>query len=172
MSDAKLGLGEIIQSEQFRDAIHVAVAPVVAACGLAQAEHIGLNTSGEATNDIAETKLIGIVDPFLSRRVRRGEKFWMFLYPNTVTGMRHEWQHPAFGNSPSQPKAISEAEITVRNFCNEYSGEYDTLLGAWINDREYCFGSDLPYGDMERLERALTALTGKEHTEFGFRCAC
>jgi hypothetical protein len=42
--------------------------------------------------------LIGIVDPFLDQPVRPGEEFWVFVYPNTITGMRHYWQHPAFAN--------------------------------------------------------------------------
>jgi hypothetical protein len=27
--------------------------------------------------------------------VKEGEEFWMFLPPGSVTGLRHEWTHPA-----------------------------------------------------------------------------
>lgn len=43
MSDqSKLGIGQIIATEQFRDAIHVAVAPVVAGEQLHPGDHVGL----------------------------------------------------------------------------------------------------------------------------------
>jgi len=94
MSDS-VQLGKIIEGDAFRDAIHIAVAPVTAAHCLSPGEHVGLIGDGDKVSDTAE-KMIGIVDPFLRRAVAKGERFYLCLYPNTVTGMRHMWTHPAF----------------------------------------------------------------------------
>jgi hypothetical protein len=91
----KVKIGQILNENEGveRDAIHVAIAPVIAGCNLNPGDHVGF--LGEVVIRKAET-LIGIVDPFLMTKVREGEMFYLFLYPNTVTGMRHHWSHPAF----------------------------------------------------------------------------
>ncbi|MGF1581553.1 MAG: hypothetical protein ACFCD0_19675 [Gemmataceae bacterium] len=90
-------LGQLIQDgDRRRDAIHIAVAPVTAADRLAPGEHVGLLEEGniELVGFCDET--IGIVDPFLTQDVEPGQRFWLFLYPNTITGLRHVWTHPTF----------------------------------------------------------------------------
>lgn len=83
-----------------RDAVHVAVAPVLANEPLSPGDHISL-VGGRATKS---GQTIGIVDPFLEAGVHRGDKFWMFMYPETVTGLRHEWDHPAFVEPEPEPE--------------------------------------------------------------------
>ena len=85
-------VGELIDTEARRDAIHVAVAPVEAAEDLLPGQHVGL-LAGRASGGIEP---VGVVDPFLKAVVRQGQRFWLFLYPNTVTSLRHVWTHPAF----------------------------------------------------------------------------
>ena len=90
----------IVDGERRRDAIHVAVAPVTAATTLTPGQHVGLVS--EATPDLVgpTDDNIGIVDPFLTADVEPGQRFWLFLHPNTVTGMRHIWSHPSFRAAP------------------------------------------------------------------------
>src|SRR5262245_2520525 len=90
-------LGRLIDDgERRRDAIHAAVAPVTAAVRLRPGEHVGLVEEGnlELVGPCGEN--IGIVDPFLTEDVAAGRRFWIVLYPGTVTGLRHLWTHPAF----------------------------------------------------------------------------
>lgn len=78
-----------------RDAVHIAVAPVVAQHCIPPGYHVAINGKGEAFDDGPENA-IGIVDPFRKEWVDPGETFWLFLLPGTVTHLRHAWNHPAF----------------------------------------------------------------------------
>lgn len=97
----KVHLGRLVKPEDNaqRDAIHLAVAPVVAAIRLSPGQRISLNVDGKAAPC---DRPIGIVDPFLRGDVLPGQTFYMMLLPYTITGLRHEWYHPAFGLNDSQ----------------------------------------------------------------------
>lgn len=86
-------LGKLIKdSENIHDAIHVAIRSVFASEDLNPADHVGLIDIQHAgkTDDP-----IGIVDPYLTEPVKKGQKFLLCVYPNTITDMRHSWSHPA-----------------------------------------------------------------------------
>jgi hypothetical protein len=90
-------LGHLIEDgDRRRDAIHIAVAPVTAAERLTPGQHVGLIQKGDLELVGPCENCIGIVDPFLAEDVQAGQRFWLFLYPGTVTSLRHIWTHPAF----------------------------------------------------------------------------
>ena len=90
-------LGQLIEEgDRSRDASHIAVAPVTAAHRLSPGEHVGLVEEGNLELVGTSANKIGIVDPFLKQAVEPGQRFWMFLYPGTITGLRHVWTHPTF----------------------------------------------------------------------------
>lgn len=93
MDQFQPNLGGFPSESARRDAIHIAVAPIVAGEPLAPGEHVGVEDR-KATR-WTET-MIGVVDPFLKECVSEGQTFWLFLYPGTVTSIRHVWSHPAF----------------------------------------------------------------------------
>jgi hypothetical protein len=86
----------IDDGDRRRDAIHIAVAPVTAAERLTPGQHVGLVREGDLELVGLCDRSIGVVDPFLATAVEPGQRFWLFLYPNTITGLRHVWTHPAF----------------------------------------------------------------------------
>jgi hypothetical protein len=90
-------LGKLItDGDRRRDAIHLAVAPVTAAHALAPGQHVGL-VRPDSTEFVGNCdRPIGIIDPFLEEPVEEGQRCWMFLYPGTITSLRHAWTHPAF----------------------------------------------------------------------------
>lgn len=94
-------LGGTPPDDARRDAVHVAVAPVIAGDLLFPGDEVGPlsdGTFGKATNPI------GVVDPFLRGPILGGDRFWLLLFPGTITSLRHVWTHPAFTVRPPQPK--------------------------------------------------------------------
>jgi hypothetical protein len=90
-------LGHLIEDgDRRRDAIHIAVAPVTAADRLAPGQHVGLVREGDLELVGPCDRTLGVVDPFLAEEVQPGQRFWLFLYPGTITGLRHVWAHPVF----------------------------------------------------------------------------
>ncbi len=90
-------LGELIEDgDRRRDAVHMAVAPVTAAVLLAPGQHVGFIQVGDLERVGPTDRCLGVVDPFLTDEIKPGQRFWLFLYPDTITGLRHIWAHPAF----------------------------------------------------------------------------
>jgi hypothetical protein len=101
-----LGIGKPITTHQERDAIHIAIIPVIAGETLNPGQAVGVaETYGENTHTAyINEKPVGIIDPFLTRRIGQGETCWLFLYPNTVTSLKHNWSHPEFVEKPKPVK--------------------------------------------------------------------
>lgn len=132
MSD-NLKLGELIRAPQERDAIHIAVAPVTAAEDLLPGQHVGLL---DANHRVGKSdRPIGIIDPFLRHPVEKGDRVWLFLYPNTITALRHDWTHPEFAIASGGPDAASREWI--ENFAAKIDMTYNRLMRAAENYADY-----------------------------------
>lgn len=105
-------LGKLVEVSGVRDAVHVATMSVVAIQPLRPGDHVGILREGEAGLSINP---IGIVDPFLSETVKKGQVFQLCLYPRSTVNLRHSWQHPMLDNvqqkSPSQAFAKIKEEF-------------------------------------------------------------
>ncbi len=93
MSDTLEKLGTILDDDTRRDAVHIAVAPVIAGERLLPGQRIGI-VEGVAYRDVRVD--VGIVDPFLRKPIGEGQRFYIWLYPQTITSLRHVWSHPDF----------------------------------------------------------------------------
>lgn len=112
-TDALETLGTILRPDQRRDAIHLAVEPVIAAERIPVGADIIVmfpgttgTGNGKAYCQVLGTRLgrgegTGIADPFIKKDfIEVGERFWYVMYPRQVHSLRHVWTHPAFPNEP------------------------------------------------------------------------
>lgn len=181
----ELNLGKVITTEQQRDAIHVAVAPVVCAEPLLPGAHVGLNGAGRATK--YSTKLIGVIDPFLKRVVEAGETCWLFMYPNTITSLRHEWSHPAFPVETKTQAGVQTSKDWLRVYAKSHLDEeylsgrdaYDVLMEQVADGNITYLGQDMhgiyDLKDGEELFRHLSVVLGRKITAESFEyfgCSC
>jgi hypothetical protein len=92
-------LGQLIDPDSKRDAIHVAIMPAFSPEELRPGQHVGINAEfPDELNVGTDAKVkIGIVDPFLRHPVQPGQRFYVCLYPKTVSSLRHAWTHPLIG---------------------------------------------------------------------------
>lgn len=190
-TDALETLGMLIPENSGRDAIHLAVEPVVAGEHLYPGQRIKL-LNGRAIA-AANAEAIGIVDPFLALPVFPDQRFWLVVLPRTITSLRHVWSHPAFPEEKQfhaeadehyvSDKAVSEAwlkNFSERLFSYDPPEEYGTRLEQLIAGIEHggSFGTDIEYSDdvqpSAELYRHYERFTGKPAPKQAayFRCAC
>jgi hypothetical protein len=191
-TDALETLGTIIDENQKRDAIHIAVDPVVAGEDLRPGDHVNV-VAGVATF-AAPGQGLGIVDPYLIGRVRKGERFWFLMYPRQVRSLRHVWSHPAFSDetaivpaaktSPA-PKAdqkrMREAETFVSNLASTLGSDQQELLDrarAFLDHNDYWSeggrfeGESIPEEFWDHFE-VLTGTSVKSSSRESFlSCSC
>src|SRR5258708_39528575 len=89
----EIKLGQLIDGDAQRDAVHIAIAPAIATERLLPGQRITV-VKGYAYPKIYDA--IGIVDPFLRKPVERGMKFYVCVNPGTITSIHHNWTHPVF----------------------------------------------------------------------------
>lgn len=194
MTETQFRLGKVIEGAAERDAIHIAVVPVTLVStqkydsfAPGRALKLLAGTTDQATTmpnegyDYEHARPDGIIDPFLAGHPKAGQRVWMFLYPNTVQGMRHHWTHPRF----DAPEQLGEAQVWLRRFADRYGMDYDRMIeeaqereGSILAvGRDLHSRSELDYGEEVDFWRHLQTVTGRsfdeEHRESIFwSCTC
>lgn len=184
-------IGKKLTGGEGRDAVHFAVAPVRPGPGafLRAGERVKL-APGSTDVVVAldyEGEPVGIIDPFLDcGYVTDKDRCWLFLFPSTITGLRHEWTHPAFPDQQPQPDAQQEesslaySERWLRGFAEKYRGDYSRMIAGVADGNGASFNEDLEYEDFRpgsEFWKHVSVVTGKQFTEHhmentSFRCAC
>ena len=127
-TDALATLGTILNHGEKRDAIHLAVEPVVAGQFMHPGDHINV-VNGIATR-CEEGKGLGIVDPFIIGNVKEGQRFWFVMYPRQVTSLRHVWAHPAFPDEVGMLAPVAIPAETRDERVTAYAMNYRALENA------------------------------------------
>ena len=184
-------LGEIITEpgeQNQRDAIHIAVVPIIAGTVLRPGQHVGVSDDGRQSRHSGAP--VGIVDPFLKANVTEGQTFWLFLYQGQVTTLRHEWTHPAFPNVQQQGSIavpLSEMNLArnrMEEFARECNQDYDSFIdevrtaihetrgGGWgyvnVGDNEGATIYPEFWSDLEKL----TGIVRNTGEHISFNCSC
>lgn len=140
LANAVETLGSLIGPAEGRDAIHVAVLPVEAGETMYPAQRIRI-VDGKATAT-GVGKAVGIVDPFLSGPVYEGQRFWLLLFPRTITSLRHVWSHPDFPDeivpgTPAMPEAVADDPVArSKNWIDNFAGDLDLTVNQVMRGAE------------------------------------
>jgi len=142
-------LGTIPKGDEGRDAVHVAIVPVQADEYLPAGVPVRLNAKSRAERCRVEDA-IGVVDPFRpqsERDVLSGSWFWLCLYPKTITGLRHVWEHPCL------PKFEAEPDRPLSDIPSTSVADSQ----KWIQDyvREHC-ADILSFSDTSEISERFT----------------
>jgi hypothetical protein len=172
-----IGIGRLLTGQAHRDAVHIAVAPVVAKTRLKPGQHVGLVSRDE----VGPSKHpIGIVDPFLKQPVQAGERFYLFLYPGSITSLRHEWTHPAFVGAEFMEE--NESRKYIEQIAERLGYTYKRLMeaaDAWVQYETYETDNTEAYKKITPAEwdkfwecyEDITGVKVKEKVPF-FECSC
>jgi hypothetical protein len=175
MSSVKLG--ETPDMSAGRDAVHVAVMPCRAGEPLEPGARVYIDMETQVALNAVTSPPVGIVDPYLAAPVERHGVFWLCLFPESTTSLRHEWTAPVID------RALSERWL--RDFvARKYDVDYDDMMRVALaiadGDESYerChLEESIELGDeaeafWKHFERAMSrSVSGDRRVEY-IPCRC
>ena len=129
-------LGTLPDESDHRDAIHIAVIPLIAGEWIAPGTKFVLRDGKAIGIGGAPGTPIGVVDPFLMHTVEPGGRFWGCLYPNTVMSLRHAWTHPAFSAKVPEQAEKTYSEKEVKELISEELKQVRSTLNDLLKQKE------------------------------------
>lgn len=139
-------VGTILEGEHRRDAIHVAMAPMVAGGEIYRAAFVGLNSEGKAIM-VPPPVALGISDPFMREIIEPGQQFFVWLRPGTITDLRHHWTHPEFPE-PVTPvidpfTSNPDSVVWLKDYAEGLGETYEDMMSGaahWLRDQTFWLG--------------------------------
>ena len=181
-------LGALISGPAERDAVHVAVVPCIARQQLKPGQHV--NAAPHHAQWVCAPvggEPIGVVDPFLKAPVKRGDEFYLFLYPGSVVSLRHHYRHPVLDAEEIRRETMELLNAPAVEYIKECADivdmPYDRLMevarcyletgeAADVNMEQSNNAMDI---DWPKFWASYFLLTGKEPKDKQaepFNCAC
>lgn len=108
--------------------------------------------------------------------------FWLFLYPGSITSLRHDWTHSGLPDEslsvePVPHRPTLEAKAWIEKYAAGIGADYQEIMDAaanWVSSGEYLNhgprfeGEHLPEGFWTHYE----LITGKKGEGSFFSCSC
>ena len=174
----KINLGKTPNEYDGRDAVHIAVCPGIASQTLKPGQHIGFvdkakGIFGPSSNNI------GVVSPFYLQPISAKSRFWVLLYPNTISSLRHVWEHSEF--IPEVKPTKPSARLEIEKIADGLGVDPDELIRRAEKYQEYgdywCGGEDfeglyLPLEFWDYYEEVKNCKVPEEDKHSFFSCAC
>lgn len=191
-------LGALCGPKDQRDAIHIAIVPVTAGEPIWAGALLKFAPGSQEVVMPCNTRkfAVGIADPFIEGGIEKGRRFYMCMFPYTITSLRHEWTHPAFteptvetaGARGERVRQVTAAlmgdEKWLREFAERVEVTYEELIKSaheYLDRGEYHV---LPYTTPDISEERtrkfwenFQAVTGrvveeKHKEQMFFSCSC
>lgn len=173
-------LGKLLNGNEERDAIHIAIVPLEAATPMYSSTPVGVTEEGKASD--RARPLIGIVDPFLNDAVDPGDRVWVFLYPNSITSLRHSWSHPVLDKPKEKPSGEeTESHAWARSFADHCGLTFWDLMSAaeayldsgdYLSDGGRFEGVGVPDEFWDHYESITGRKVSPRERGTFFSCAC
>lgn len=184
--DAVATMGGILPDDAGgRDAVHVAVFSAVSGDKLFPSQDVAVIQHGDPDTTVsASGETVGIVDPYLKRPVNPGERFWVYLYPRSITGLSHRWSHPAFEASATTyapPSQKLQSQQWIEDFAGRYGFTADRMIEAardYIKTGDYWCdggtfeGETVPDEFWDHYQRATGEMVDSDDRHNFFTCSC
>lgn len=171
-------LGKILkENEGDKDAIHIAVIPVYTNEILSPSQYVKLSSISDGkyyVSACSKKESVGIVDPWLPRNVKEGDRFNLCLNPYTITSLRHAWEHPLF--KKEEENSATESVLYLKRIAVRLGMSYDKLFND-IGSGRVCLGYETPdwlYSEKGLILEHYNKIAGTNNNsdDFYFSCAC
>lgn len=124
MINRKNFLGRTPEELALKDAVHVAIVSVRAACFISPGTKCTINEFGEAVAGNGP----GIANPWHKGDINRGDYFWLLLNPTELETVQHTWSHNKFEfNKPTREPQLNSI---LEEYANEFGVSYQQLMDA------------------------------------------